>query len=156
MIMQTIKRWLHKLFAWWPWKRSSDVPHLKATDSDYAGVNQKEMWQSAIEASISQPRITSVLSENGIGESFPEPQTFPEDELSRRISPLAMQDEQPLRAHSPSGALAKESALADYESLTLPYQCEQQLDFLRYLVQQGIVNEGFAEGQVPRQYQGKR
>jgi hypothetical protein len=29
---------------------------------------------------------------------------------------------------------------------------EQKLEFLHYLVKRGIVNEGFAEGQVPEQY----
>jgi hypothetical protein len=29
---------------------------------------------------------------------------------------------------------------------------EQQLEFLHYLVKRGIVNEGFEEGKIPKQY----
>ena len=32
---------------------------------------------------------------------------------------------------------------------------EQQLAFLQYLVKRGMVNEGFSEGQVPKQYRRK-
>jgi hypothetical protein len=32
---------------------------------------------------------------------------------------------------------------------------EQQLAFLHYLVKRGLVNEGFTEGQVPKQYRRK-
>jgi hypothetical protein len=36
-----------------------------------------------------------------------------------------------------------------------PPTAAQKLEFLRYLVKRGIVNEGFAAGQVPEQYKGK-
>jgi hypothetical protein len=32
---------------------------------------------------------------------------------------------------------------------------EQQLAFLQYLVKRGILNEGFPEGQIPKQYRRK-
>jgi len=32
---------------------------------------------------------------------------------------------------------------------------EQKLEFLHYLVKRGIVNEGFAEGQIPKQYRSR-
>jgi hypothetical protein len=34
----------------------------------------------------------------------------------------------------------------------IPATPEQRLDFLRYLVQRGIVNEGFEQGRAPEQY----
>jgi hypothetical protein len=46
-----------------------------------------------------------------------------------------------------------EASLPAVQPLTPPApNREQKLEFLHYLVKRGIVNEGFAEGQVPEQY----
>ncbi len=58
----------------------------------------------------------------------------------------------------PSAETAKETTSQDEVSIStiLPLSStEQHLAFLHYLVQRGIVNEGFEEGQEPEQYRRK-
>ncbi|MFL5663792.1 MAG: hypothetical protein ACJ8BW_20990 [Ktedonobacteraceae bacterium] len=64
--------------------------------------------------------------------------------------------------HTPpveTSSIAKESIPAQTKSTRpeMPTPTpEQKLEFLHYLVRRGIVNEGFTEGQAPRQYKFKR
>ena len=106
-----------------------------------------------------QPGITSVVVEHGAGENLSEPQPQPllgGDDFSERVSPPAKHDEQPTIPRTLPSATGKDmTTLPDNAPMPSPKQ-EQQLEFLRYLVQQGVINEGFAEGQVPTQYQSKQ
>jgi hypothetical protein len=72
------------------------------------------------------------------------------------LFPPAKHDEQLTILRPLSGITGKDMDILP-ESVQIPeFEYEQQLGFLRYLVQQGVINEGFAEGQVPAQYQPKQ
>jgi len=146
MVIQTIKAWLNKLFAWWPWKRSSATEYPQATSNMSKGMAQEQMWRSVGEAPMPQSGITSVVVEHGAGENTPEPQPLLGDEPSECVSPPAKHPE----------ATGKDMPTLPSNALAPLPRHEQQLEFLRYLVQQGVINEGFAEGQVPTQYQAKQ
>jgi len=107
---------------------------------------------------MSQPGVTSVVVEHEAGGNSPESQSQPllGDELSERTSPSAKHDEQPTIPHPLPGAIGKDMHILPDSGQMPSSEHEQQLEFLRYLVQQGVVNEGFAEGQVPTQYQSKQ
>jgi hypothetical protein len=158
MIIQTIKAWFNKLFVWWPWKRSSATEYPQAASNMSKGITQEQMWRSLGEAPMPQPGITSVVVERGTGENIPEPQPQPSlsDELSERVSPPAKHDEQPTIPCTLPDATGKDMTTLPGNALMPSPKHEQQLEFLRYLVQQGVINEGFAEGQIPTQYQSKQ
>lgn len=101
-----------------------------------------------------QSGITSVVVEHGASEIMSEPQPLLGDELSERLSSPPIYDEFPPSTPSLSGTIGKDISSSDYVSALSPLH-EQQLEFLRYLVQQGVVNEGFALGEIPAQYQSK-
>jgi hypothetical protein len=158
MIIQKIKAWLNKLFAWWPWKRSSTTGYPQAAINISKSMTQEQMWRSVLEGPMSQTGMTSVVVEHGAGGNSPEsqPQPLLGDELPERVSPPPKHDEQPTIPRPLSGAIGKDMNILP-DSVQMPSsEYEQQLEFLRYLVQQGVVNEGFAEGQVPAQYQSKQ
>ncbi len=120
-------------------------------------MTQEQMWRSVGEAPMPQSGITSVVVEHGAGENIPEPQPQPllGDEIEH-ISPPAKHDEQPTIPRTLPDATGKDmNTLSGHVPMASPKQ-GQQLEFLRYLVQQGVINEGFAEGQVPTQYQSKQ
>jgi hypothetical protein len=156
MVIQTIKAWLNKLFGWWPWKRSSAADYPQAASNMSKGMTQEQMWRSVGEAPMPQPGITSVVVEHGAGENIPEPQPLLGDELSECVSPPAKHDEQPTIPRTLPEATGKDMTTLPGNALVPLPRHKQQLEFLRYLVQQGVINEGFAEGQVPTQYQSKQ
>jgi hypothetical protein len=156
MIIQTIKAWLDKLFAWWPWKRSSTVAYPEPTSNMSKSIAQEQVWRSVIEAPMPQPDISSVAVEHGVAENMPEPQPLLSDELSERLSPPAKHDEPPTLSHTLPSVIGKDMTILPDDVLMPSSRPEQQLEFLRYLVQQGVINEGFVEGQIPAQYQSKQ
>ncbi len=150
MITQSIKQWLNKLFAWWPWRRSSETSYAQAISNLNTGVTQEPMLRSTVDGPLPQTGTTSVAVEQGRDEKIPEssrPTTEerPEQVVSSHPSP----SEDNASPHPPPEA-PKETSKAEVPPPS-PTP-EQKLAFLQYLVKRGIVNEGFNEGQIPRQY----
>jgi hypothetical protein len=158
MIIQTIKAWLNKLFAWWPWKRAPAPKYPQAASQVSKGITQEQIWRAVREGPMPQSGVRSVVVEHGVGPNSldTQPQPLVGDELSGRMSPPAMYDEQPAMSRPLSGATGKDIDILSEAGQIPEIEYEQQLGFLRYLVQQGVINEGFAEGQVPVQYQSKQ
>lgn len=133
-----------------------EYPHAASLMSK--GMTQDQMWRMVLEGPMPQLGIRSVVVEHGSGSNSPEPQPQPlvGDDFTERMFPPAKHDEQPTISCALPGAIGKDTNVLP-ENVQLPsFEYEQQLEFLRYLVQQGVVNEGFAEGQVPTQYQSKQ
>lgn len=129
MMMDTLKRWLNKLFVWWPWRRTARVRSTGSVTTDSASSVQEPLWLMVGEVhnpdeSLSPLQdISSVALEQGSAETHP--------------SPLTTSD------------LSSTAMRPDTRSLS---STEAHLAFLRYLVAHGIVNEGFAYNHVPEQY----
>jgi hypothetical protein len=122
------------------------------------GVTQEQKWRAAREGPMPQSGVRSVVVEHGAGSNSLEfqPHSLVGDELSECLFPPAKHDEQLTILRPLSGITGKDMDILP-ESVQIPeFEHEQQLGFLRYLVQQGVINEGFAEGQVPAQYQPKQ
>lgn len=150
MITQAIKRWLDRLFAWWPWRQSPETSYAQAVSNKNPGVTQESMVRNTVDGPLPQTGSTSVAVEQGSDEDIPEssrPTTEerPEYGLSSHLS-LAEETLNPL--HPPANEKNQSKAKVSPPSPTP----EQKLAFLQYLVKRGIVNEGFGEGQLPRQY----
>lgn len=130
MITQAIKDWLHKMFAWWPWKQSTPLEYQHVA----SGVS-----------SAATPETSLWISEDG---TFPQagatPRRFTLESRAERlaqpraeapeVSPFALPAA--LRTGADSEEEFEKNAPGTPTSL-------QRLEFLRYLVQHGIVNEGF-------------
>jgi hypothetical protein len=134
MITQAIKGWLQKRFAWWPWKQTTPIENQQV-----AGVvaqeppTQTASW-STREGSVPQAGINSRLFTR---ENRSEPTV-------QARSEAADLDQPPLSP--PVSAISTDVAKPAGETGDTPQHApttEQRLEFLRYLVQQGIVHEGF-------------
>jgi len=165
MITQAIKRWLHKLSGWWPWKKASP-------ETEYASVRSM-VSKNITPETISRSTIDGVTPQSGVahlvvGQGEVSCSTIDERPEPSAPQPSSLPPSPPVSTTSektePSKAPALEAAEAPTEQPKTPEQketttssmptptAEQQLEFLRYLVKRGIVNEGFAEGQTPEQY----
>lgn len=123
MITQAIKNWLHKMFAWWPWKKPSEIEFTHDAGPINKGAAPGSISRSTIDGVVPQagaiPRLSTI-------EGWPERDDQP---------PFPAADELP----PPPVEMAEDPVVVD----TPP--AEQRLKFLRYLVKRGIVNEGFEE-----------
>lgn len=154
MITQTIKQWLNKLFAWWPWKQSPET-HYAHMINLHPSTLQEKMWYTTADGPTPQPGITSVAVEQAREDATLETnRTTTEEQVERTSqihSPLT-DEKKPTIPHPPSVESAKDTVTSSGESISSSLTDEQQLTFLRYLVKRGLVNEGFAEGHIPEQY----
>jgi hypothetical protein len=121
-VAQSMKNWLRKLFAWWPRKRSARAEHLS-----YANTHSHH----------SPHEISAWSNRDGSVSAY-----YPYD---GRMSPIEnMPPARPFDlAALPTPIMPRNEALPD-GGIPTP-STRQRLEFLRYLVQQGIVNEGFEE-----------
>lgn len=141
MITQAMKKWLQKLFSWWPWRKSPQIEYSHAVNA---------LNRSAIEgvASQSQPGITPRLStmkewpERVAQPLLPEAYERLDTPLLPPSTPTREQETEP-----PSPFVSGDAPVVP----PTPTQ-EQYLEFLSYLYKKGLVNEGFEDDQVPDQY----
>jgi hypothetical protein len=163
MITQAIKRWLDKLFGWLPWRKPPETEYARVRSSLNKGVTQEPA--SRIDGVVPQSGVAPLFSGQG------ETSCSTIDEWPERVvqlpsigNEIVEQPPTPATPPQPSVTPPVETAktVIDGQSeTTLPAvpppvllvpTPEQKLEFLHYLVKRGIVNEGFAEGQVPKQY----
>ncbi|WP_201364302.1 hypothetical protein [Dictyobacter formicarum] len=156
MIMQTFRRWLNKLFGWWPWKNSTTIDQVQPASSAGWSTFPETTWRSSInktESATPQTGNTSIAIEQGTDNTHPDVQSI------RHDLPADTSIQAPSPTTNNSDFLAPLPILSNKkpdDTTKLPTRdstdTESHLLFLRYLVQNGIVNEGFKEGQIPKQY----
>jgi hypothetical protein len=148
MITQGIKRWLYKLFAWWPWKQTPETSYQQAVSNLNMSMAQETMART-VDGSLPQPGITSVVVEqekNTSATPYSTSEGLP-DHLVEQEKPLSTDEPIPQKHNQPIYAPQDQPTDTQVASTQ-----EQKLAFLRYLVQKGQVNEGFEKGQIPEQY----
>jgi hypothetical protein len=154
MITQAIKRWLYKLFAWWPWKSAPAIGYSQAVTNANMGTAQETMWRTTMEGPLPQAGMMSVAVEQEKDDFMPDPGWLSPEDLPERLvqpsSPTAAEHNNPTHISSVDSASI---STGDASSPTPTF--EQQLAFLQYLMKRGLINEGFSEGQVPKQYRRK-
>jgi hypothetical protein len=157
MTTQAIKRWLSRLFAWWPWRKLPETGYAQTASSGNKGPLSEPGWRTTVEGASPQPGITSVAVDHKNDESM----------LEGKRPVLENPQEMPQALHQPSTGENLNTLHATSTNIqnadnaqrggTAPSPTvEQRLAFMRYLAQRGLLNEGFAEGQVPDQYKKKR
>jgi hypothetical protein len=169
MITQAIKRWFTKLFEWWPWGKSQEHEYASVRSPYDKGMTQGSAARSSIDVVTPHPGVAPRIT--GQGETSC---STLDDWQDRMIQPPPMihsgENIDPLQhpfsslpatpAPLPASNIPTENlANKSNESMDTPPPTpttEQHLEFLQYLVQHGLLNEGFAEGQEPDQYRSHR
>ena len=145
MITQGIKRWLQSLFAWWPWKSVSEDDYAQTPGTLNKGTSQETLFFTTVDgpyAQPAQPGITSVAVEPIEEDVVPESGRPMAEERSFPILKPTIEDSGSLPA-----PIIEEKKKAVQEPSVTPQAMpdptpQQRLEFLRYLVERGIVNEG--------------
>ncbi len=135
MITQAIKRWLRNMFAWWPWKHTPPPDYWQTSGPLGMNTSQDGISLSAVEGTTPQASITPRLSTI---------EERPDRTISAHNSALNDTPETPLPPSflSPVDITTepgKDDASPAVPSTPTP---QQRLEFLRYLIKRGIVNEG--------------
>ncbi|MHB8600439.1 MAG: hypothetical protein ACYDER_26980 [Ktedonobacteraceae bacterium] len=169
MITQAIKRWLDKLFAWWPWKTAPETDFVPVTTPIHRGVTQNFRDAHNADNAISWSTTEGFAPQSGVtplifGQSETTRSTIGEwPERVAQSSPFANEKTEPPSSLPPANPPAEQKinnstsntsieAPAIFSDVPPTPTPEQQLEFLAYLVRRGLVNEGFPEGHVPEQY----
>ena len=135
-LTHAIKNWLHKMFAWWPWKQSTQIEYSPYANSLNKGTTQEPMSKSLTDGIVPQtgnvPRLSTI-------------QEWPERVVQTDITAKNELTETSSLASSGDGEPMKKSATPEDETpagvQTSP-STQQRLEFLQYLIKRGIVNEG--------------
>ena len=145
MITQGIKRWLQSLFAWWPWKSVSEDDYAQTPGTLNKGTSQEPLFFTTVDgpyAQPAQPGITSVAVEPIEEDVVPESGRPTAEERSFSVSKPTTEDSGSLPApiiEEKRKTVHEPSAVIEDTPVPTP---QQRLEFLRYLVERGIVNEG--------------
>ena len=145
MITQGIKRWLQSLFAWWPWKSVPEDDYAQTSETLNKGISQETLFFTTVDgpyAQPAQPGITSVAVEPIEEDVISESGRSVAEERSVPMSVSSAEDSNTIPA-----PIIEEKPEAVSELRTIPQETpnptsQQRLEFLRYLVERGIVNEG--------------
>ncbi len=135
-LTHAITNWLHKMFAWWPWKQSTQTQYSPYASSVNKGTNQETLSKSMNDGITSQTGITPRLSTiQEWPEHVVQTDVTAKNELPETPSPGSPGDGEPMKKsvmpadETPTGMQPSPSA-------------QQRLEFLQYLIKRGIVNEG--------------
>ena len=135
-LTQAITNWLHKMFAWWPWKQSTQIEY-----SPYANSLNKETAQETLSKSVTD----GIAPQTGIVPRLSTIQEWPERVVQTDVTAKNELPETPSLGSSGDGEPMKKSATPEDETpagMQTSPSTQQRLEFLQYLVKRGIVNEG--------------
>jgi len=140
-LTQAIKNWLHKMFAWWPWKQSTQNEYSQYANSINQGTNQE---------TLSRSRSDGIAPQTGIVPRLSTIEEWPERVVQSDLTVINELTETPSISSTPSvdGEIIRKSATpadgtpASVQTSPSP---QQRLEFLQYLIKRGIVNEGVEE-----------
>ena len=138
-LTQAIKNWLHKMFAWWPWKQSTQIEY-----SPYANSLNKETAQETLSKSVTD----GIAPQTGIVPRLSTIQEWPERVVQTDVTAKNELPETPSLGSSGDGEPMKKSATPKDETpagMQTSPSTQQRLEFLQYLIKRGIVNEGVEE-----------
>jgi len=135
-LTQAIKNWLHKMFAWWPWKQSTQIEYSAHANSVNKGTTQ-ETWSKSM--------TDGIVPQTGIVPRLSTIQEWPERVVQTDIPTKNEFTETPSLGSLGDGEPMKKSATPIDETpagMQTSPSTQQRLEFLQYLVKRGIVNEG--------------
>src|SRR5947209_2254927 len=165
MITQAIKRWLEKLIEWFSGKPVAENEYAAAASPLNKSATQESVGRSTSDGVTPQSGVAPrIVGQGEIGcstidewrERAAQPPVTPPVPAEKSELP-ALPPQIPVTPPIEKPITALDAAPRE-EKISLPTTPlpaptpEQKLEFLQYLVRRGIVNEGFAQGQVPEQY----
>lgn len=136
-LTQAISNWFRKMFAWWPWRQSTQIEYTPHFTSLNKGTTQESMSKSIHESITPQtgiaPRLSTIqgFPERVVQTDVPAKDEFPE---------IALPDSLAIGESMKKPAIPENDIPAHMQASPSP---QQRLEFLQYLVKRGIVNEGF-------------
>lgn len=168
MLTQGIKRWLQSLFAWWPWRRAEEMDYAHPTGPLNRGTPSEMLFRTAIDGphtQSAQQNIITISIEQFEDEEIVEWPPFENRERSAPlmppitstppVSPVPAEEDEEILPFSE--LYEQQQALTDSKQEKMPEASEaqsslaqrepmeptpqQRLEFLRYLVQRGIVSD---------------
>ncbi len=144
MLMQAIKHWLEKMFAWWPWRlpAKAENPPTLSTLNKGGAQNAALLSRTPVDEIAPKPEVAPCRSTTEEWPEHAETPSFPSSPAPLPTPPLE-------KARETLANTGETSSASGASSAATP---EQHLAFLHYLVKRGIVNEGFAEDKIPQQY----
>jgi hypothetical protein len=143
MITQEIKRWLYKLFSWWPWRQSSASLPAQPVSNLNRSTSQDTLLRTAdgtIPPTL-QSGIASIVAEQSIEGTPPDSHS---EYLVSPGSPLSPED----LLSQPDISPPTHPSLPPLSDVTLTF--EQKLSFIKFLVDKGYINEGFDHEKTDR------
>ena len=171
MLSQGIKRWLHSLFAWWPWKRAKGMNYEQSTGSLNRGTTSETLFRTAADGPFAQPTGQNIITisiepseDNDIGEwppfesrdstapltpptsptfFMPPVSPFPLDDDEESLSFRDIYEHQQVVPFSRSSQGERKKAEKQEAQMQPVFEpaTQQRLEFLRYLIQRGIVSD---------------
>jgi hypothetical protein len=132
MITQRIKNWLRRVFSWWPSRRQISPVEFRHDSGPLSVVAPSEgASRSTLEGTTPQ---TSATNATGAASTTPFLSTTEERPTYTALTP------------SPADIASASAETASPPARIPPTPTpEQRLEFLRYLVKRGILNEGKEE-----------
>jgi hypothetical protein len=136
-LTQVITNWFHKMFAWWPWRQSTQLEYAPHSSSLNKGTTQESKSKSVHESATPQtgntPRLSTMQEwpERIVQTDVPAKDSFPETHTSGLL-----ENGEPIEKPTAS-------ASGNATDMQVSPSMQQRLEFLQYLVKRGIVNEGF-------------
>jgi hypothetical protein len=141
--MQTLKRWLNKMFAWWPWKRLANEDGPQPTHRVSWNVPSEGSWRSTtygMDQSIPQPGSISIIIEQQMDNTYSN--LFADTtRISQTQQPLTNSSAQSSPTISSASETDKQLRRIAYPKQDATSDMERHLQFLRYLVQRGTFND---------------
>lgn len=140
-LTQTIKNWLHNMFAWWPWKQSTQIEYSQVANPLNKGTTQETLSRSTIDGIAHQtgiiPRLSTIdeWPERVVQSDFTTADEFAD---TPSLSPAPYADREPVNE-------PYVSADGPFAAAQTAPSTQQRLEFLQYLIKRGIVNEGEEE-----------
>ena len=106
-LTQAIKNWLHKMFAWWPWKQSTQIEFSPFANSINTGATQETLSKSMTDGIAPQTGIVPRLSTI---------QEYPERVVQTDVTAKNELPETPSLGSSGDGEPMKKSATPEDET----------------------------------------
>jgi hypothetical protein len=166
MITQKLKQWLSHLFAWWPWKHASPNRYAQSSDISNRNSIQDTIWYATIDGPESYPGTISIVIDESVDGYILESDSLTDDDTTDpniAVPPIVWHEETlpPLRSEQtkynpntkkPENPLPSTTQKLDstQDSPTFSQNEQRRLAFLRYMIQQGTINE-YDQHETPRQ-----
>jgi hypothetical protein len=138
-LTQAMKNWFHRMFAWWPWKQSTQTAY-----SPYANSINKGTTQETLSKSMND----SIAPQSGIAPRLSTMQEWPERVVQTDVPATNDVPETPSLSSPGDGEPLNMSAMPANETtagIQASPSTQQRLEFLQYLIKRGIINEGLED-----------